>query len=184
MAKVGLSGLCYAPLTADTAAALTYGSVAPIPQVISLSVKRNQETVKLYADNGLVAVDFSAGDADVEIELGKMSVELRAALLGLTATAGLLKKGNIASSLYVALGWIEHREDGTKAYHWLLKGKFADPDDDFKTKGEKTEFQTFKLKGSFCNTTNNGNAEHILDESGTGYVTGSGATFIASAPAS
>ena len=182
MARVGFKGLRYALVTADTAEALTFGTPVLIPQAISMTVTRNSEIVKLYGDDGVCAIDSSAGDSDVEIEIGKLGVDLRAALTGRTATNGRLDISNSAAQQYLALGWIAQNDDGNLEWHWLLKGKLSEPDDSYKTKGDKTEFQTYKLKGSFANTTKTGKSELIMDEGGTGYVAASGATFIATVP--
>lgn len=181
MARVGFSGLRYALQTADTVSTLTYGTPVLMPQAISLSVKRNSLSVKNYADDGVAGVSFSAEEADVELTIGKLGVDLRAALTGRTVTAGRMDV-NDAESPYVAIGWITTNDDGKKEWHWLTKVKFAQPSDEYKTKGEKTEFQNYTLAGSGALTTKTGKSELIMDESSSSYVADSGATFIATVP--
>lgn len=181
MPRVGFSGLRYALLTADTSSALTYGEPVLMPQAIELKITRNSQTAKNYADDGVAAVSFSAGESDVELTIGKFDIDLRAALTGRTVTAGRMDVTG-AEPPYVALGWIATKDDGKKEWHWLFKGKFSQPDDNYKTKGENVEFQNYTLKGSFANTEKTGKSEAIMDESSSSYVADSGATFIATVP--
>lgn len=181
MPRVGFSGLRYALLTADDSSTLTYGTPVLMPQAVELKVTRNSNVAKNYADDGVSAVSFSAGDSDVELTIGKFDVDLRAALTGRTVTAGRMDVTG-AESPYVALGWVATKDDGKHEWHWLLKGKFAQPDDSYKTKGENTEFQNYTLKGSFAITEKTGKSEAIMDESSGSYVAESGATFIATVP--
>lgn len=182
MAKVGVSGLRYALQTADTSSTLTYGTPVLIPLVAAVDVKTGKDTATLFADNGPAESSSALGEITVDIEIADLSLEVYAALLGHSVTAGVMTSHANDSAPYVALGWEGLKANGKKRWVWLLKGQFSEPDDTYKTKTDKVEFQTAKLSGKFVITAKNGQWKQTTDEDATGYVAASGATFIATVP--
>ena len=182
MAKIGVSGFRYAPITADTVSALTYGTVVLVPGVTSIDIKTGKDTSTLYADNGPYDSASALGEITVDIELADLSLEVYAALLGHTVTSGVMVSAANDVAPYVAIGFEALKANGKKRWVWLMKGQFAEPDDTFKSKQDKVEFQTAKLTGAFVVTAHDGTWKKTTDEDATGYVASSGATFIATAP--
>ena len=182
MAKIGVSGFRYALQTADTTSALTYGSPVLVPGVVAIDVKTGKDQTTLFADNGPFDSASALGEITVDLELADLSLEVYAALLGHTVTAGVMTSHANDVAPYVAIGFEGLKANGKKRWVWLLKGQFAEPDDTFKSKGETVEFQTQKLTGTFVVTAKNGNWKKTTDEDATGYVAESGATFIATVP--
>lgn len=181
MAKVGVSGLRYALQTAD-GATLTYATPVLMPLVAAVDIKTGKDTATLFADNGPAESSSALGEITVDIEIADLSLEVYAALLGHTITAGVMKSAANDSAPYVALGWEGLKSNGKKRWVWLLKGQFSEPDDTYKTKTDKVEFQSAKLSGKFVITEKNSQWKQMTDEDATGYVAASGATFIAAVP--
>ena len=182
MAKIGVSGFRYATLTTDTSSTLTYGSPVLVPGIVSLDIKTGKDTTTLFADNGPFGSASALGEIEVELDLADLSLEVYAALTGHTLANGVMKSHANDVAPYVAIGFEGLKANGKKRWVWLLKGTFAEPDDAYKTKGETVEFQTQKLTGKFVVTAKNGQWKQTTDEDATGYVEGSGATFIATVP--
>jgi len=182
MSKIGVSGARYAIQTVDTGSTLTYSAPVLLPGIVEVDVKTAKDQATLYADNGPFDSASALGDISVDIEVADLSLEAYAALLGHTITAGVMTSNANDTAPYVALGFVGQKANGKNRWVWLLKGQFAEPDDTFKTKADKIDFQTMKLTGAFIITTKNGNWKKTTDEDAVGYVAASGATFIATVP--
>ncbi len=182
MAKIGVSGFRYALQTADTPSTLTYGAPVLVPGVIAINIKSGKSITTLSADNGPYETASALGDIEIEIDLADLKIEDKAALAGHTITNGVLKAHANDVAPYVAVGFESLKANGKKQWVWLLKGTFAEPDNNNKSKGETVEFQTQKLAGKFVITAKNGQWHQMTDEDAIGYVEGSGATFIATVP--
>ena len=169
-AKIGLDQLHYALLTADTALALTYGTVTALPAAIEAKITAaNTETV-LYADNALSEVAYALGKVTLELNVKDIDLETQAALLGHSIALGVMVVNVNDVAPYVAVGFRSLKANGKYRYTWLLKGKFGEIDDNSKTRGETTEFQTATLKGVFGGTIHTGDVIRKSDEDATGYT--------------
>lgn len=182
MAKIGVSGFRYALQTVDNATTLTYSAPVLVPGVVAIDVKTGKDSVTLFADNGPYDSASALGEITVDIELADLSLEVYAALLGHATTAGVMTSNAADTAPYVAIGFVGKKANGKNRWVWLLKGQFSEPDDTFKSQGDKVEFQTAKLSGKFVITAKNSNWKKATDEDATGYVAASGATFIATVP--
>lgn len=169
-AKVGLDQLHYAPITADTSSALTYGTVVAVPGAIEAKITSENNEQTLYADNAAAETASSRGKITVELQVKDLDLDTLAALLGHTVTAGVMVRSANDTPPYVAVGWRGLKANGKYRYIWLLKGKFVEPDDNYKTKGENIEFQPATIKGTFVATENSGVTDRMTDADTTGFV--------------
>lgn len=182
-AKIGLDQLHYATVTADTEAALTYGTVVSFPGVMTAKVTSENNQATQYDDNGLAEVAYSRGKITIELKVRDLDLDTHAALLGHTITAGVMVSNAGDTPPYVALGFRAKKANGKYRYKWLLKGQFVEPDDESETLGEKIAFQNATIKGTFAKTEHNGDIERTTDEDATGFVAAT-ATAWFSSPAS
>lgn len=151
--RIGVDNLVYAPLTKDTDTELTYGVVKKLPGVMKISINPNSSTETAFYDDGPGESASTLGDIEVEIEKAELSIDERAALLGHELTEkGVLVYGAADSAPYVALGFRTLKSNGSYKYVWLMKGKFAEPEDSNETKGDSVSFQSDTLNGSFAKT--------------------------------
>jgi phi13 family phage major tail protein len=146
---VNIKNFCYAKLIPSTGA---YETPVTIPGLMEVKLEMKVEESKLSGDGKTRVIVNTEGDINIESTLNKFPLKDQAALLGRTydATKGTLlkKEGDIAP--YVATGFEIENEDGTSAFTWLYKGKFAQPSESFKQKEEgKVTFATPTLKGTF-----------------------------------
>lgn len=151
--RIGVDNLVYAPLTKDTDSEITYGPVKKLAGVMKISVNPNSSTETAFYDDGPGESASTLGDIEVEIEKAELSLDERAALLGHELTdKGVLVYGASDSAPYVALGFRTLKSNGSYKYVWLMKGKFAEPEDSNETKGDSVSFQSDTISGSFAKT--------------------------------
>ena len=147
--KDGVSGLVYAKLLTDTTTATTYGPITPIPGLASISNKTASDIAIFYADNGPYESSSSMGEITVEAELADPTNVIIADILGHTITAGVMEFKSTDVPAVIAIGFVGQKTNGKKRLVWLTKGSFAEPDDDYKSKADKSDPQAIKLSGKF-----------------------------------
>ena len=157
--KVGVKKFYYAVQSVeDTAsAAATYDNPVAVPGLRSVGVEVSQETNTLFADDGPYATETGAPEITVSIELAELSLEDQAALLGHTydSTNKTLTSKTSDSAPYVAIMFAGTTSDGGNRGVKLYKGKFSEPNDDYQTKEENTEWQPQTIEGKFVALKNN-----------------------------
>ncbi|MGF7046398.1 phi13 family phage major tail protein [Paenibacillus sp. DS2015] len=147
---VGLRSIYYAILTADEITGAIYATPKPLVGAIGAKVTPSMNTATLYIDDGPGAVASSLGEIAVEFNIADIPYEVSAELLGQTLNAdGVLKDNSNDQAPYVAMGYIRSTNTGKDRFTWLLKGKFSLPSEEAATKGDKVEFQTPTITGSF-----------------------------------
>lgn len=147
MATIGLKNFYYAPLTADSATAVTYGTPVRIPGAVKVSRKTGAAISTLYADDAPFAVASNGtGEITLDFEFAELSLEHKAALLGHTVSKGQMVKKAGDEAPYVAVMFEGAKlATGAKYYVKVLKLKFMEPDLDMETKKESVAFNTPKL---------------------------------------
>jgi phi13 family phage major tail protein len=150
MATIGLRDLYCAPITADSNGNDVYGQPRRLAKAISADLSVETAEAILYGDD---AVDDTAKEF-VKGTLGLNVTDLptieQAALLGHTMDAdGVLYAGEGDDPPYFAIGFRARKNNGHYRYIWLYKVKFSIPTDKFQTKGEKIEFTTPEITGTF-----------------------------------
>ena len=144
--QIGLDSFHYAPLLTDTTAGCSYDTPAQISGIITADVKANGSIETQYADDGPAVNAPSIGRQEIDIEFTNLPLSLRALLLGQTVTSGVVGEKADDTPLDVAIGFRSLKSNGKYRYVWYLKGNFALPDDKYKTKEEKTNFNTQGMK--------------------------------------
>lgn len=150
MARVGLDDLHYAVLQKDDATGATYDTPKPIAKAVSASIQPKTNTATLYADDGAAETASALGEIQVDIEVAELPLDVVADLLGATVGSdGVLMQYSTDTAPYVALGFRSKKSNGKYRYIWLLKGKFAPSQEDYKTQEDSPSFQTEKITGTF-----------------------------------
>lgn len=170
MAKVGLKNLYYAEQLTDTLTGTTYDVPVKVSGAITADVKPGSSSDTLYADNGPAETATTLGDIAVSFELKDLPLEVHAKLLGHTISGGVMisKASDVAP--YVAIMFEGLKSNGKKRYVKLLKGMFQEPDDNYKTKTNKVDFQTAKIEGKFIMRTYDEQWKRTADEESADYV--------------
>jgi phi13 family phage major tail protein len=181
-ALIGVDSVYYALLTADTASGATWQAAVAMPGITEVGVNPNGAVTSLFADNGPAVVANSIGEIEVSIKLADLTPVERAVLLGHTRTGGVTSYKGADISPDVAIGFRTLLSDGTYGYAWLLKGKFAEAQETFATKGDKIEFQAPTLTGKFTLLTYNGEYKRTTRADDPDYVAATGTNWFTNGP--
>ena len=149
MATIGLDKLYYAPITAGTGGAETYGTPVQLAKAITaeLSVELNEAI--LYADDGQAesVKEFKSGTISLNVD--DLPPAAAAALLGATVDEnGVLISRGEDSPAFVAIGFRARKADGKYRYFWLYRVQFAVPGNSLQTKGDSITFSTPTIEGT------------------------------------
>ncbi|MGG3067181.1 major tail protein [Bacillus glycinifermentans] len=147
--NVGLENLVYAKLIKDEKGNIQYGPVQHFAPAISANVDTSNENSTLYADNGPIIVNSNTGETKVKIGTSEIPQAVLAEITGQKMVKGVIAWRQDAVPPYVALGFTGTKEDGNVRHVWLTKGRFGIPGTDWKTKEDKTDFQTEEIEGTF-----------------------------------
>lgn len=178
--KVGVSKLYYAVCTSDTVDGVTYGTPARLQKVASVDVKTGANTATFYADNGPAETATALGEITVDISLGDLTLDEQAILLGHSIVGGVLQKHVDDTAPYIALMFEGLKSNGKKRFKKLLKGQFSEPDDSYKTKADKPEFQPMSITGKFVRRDYDGLWDKTADEDSIDYVASIGTNWYTS----
>lgn len=173
MARIGLKGLtCATFASGGNGQAVTYASNSGVTSanlMISADVTLNRDDAKLSADDHVVERVNGVTGGTIALELASLPDNIITKLLGYAVASKVLTvTGNEAP--YVGFGYITcDVTGGTKTYkaYWFPKVQFGLENDNAKTKGESTEFQTNTLSGEILGvvTSSGGNTEFYYVES-------------------
>lgn len=177
MAIIGLKDLHYSKVKKDDKTTLEYDAVNNIAGAINASIKPKTSSETLYADDGPADTVSALGEVEVEFEAQDLPLEIQADLLGHTIKDGVLIKNASDLAPYVALGFKSLKSNSKYRYVWMLKGRFELIEESYETKGDKVNFQTPKIKGSFIKTDNNGDWQYTGDEDMTDFTTDKAANW-------
>lgn len=176
--KVGVSNLHYAIQTSDTTAdGSTYDEIVAIPGLSEASVKVESTTDTYHADNGSYETVTTITKITVELKIAELSFADRAVLFGHTVTGGKMSLNKDDTIPYVAIMFESIKNNGKKEYVKYYKGKFSEPSDEYKTKGENTTLQDITLTGEFISRLSDGEYGNRIDEESVDYVSATGANW-------
>ena len=153
MARIGLKGLTYAPVTGGgDGAAMTYGAgKARTGLMMKADVTIEREDVKQYGDNAMQEHANGVTGGTIGLELTRLSDEDKTGLLGYISETGNVLKVVDADAPYVGFGYITKEiANGVASYigYWYHKVQFGMDSDSAETKGENSAFQSVNLTGA------------------------------------
>jgi phi13 family phage major tail protein len=172
--QVGVNNLHYAVLTKDDATGVTYDAPVAVPGVISIDVKTNGNIDSLYADDAPFATAAALGDIEVSLNMAQLDLVTIAALLGHTVNAGVVDYKSTDTPPDVALLFESKKNNGSKKFVKILKGKFQEPEENFQTKTNNIQWNTPKLTGKFVTREFDRAWKRVADEDAEGYVKDTG----------
>lgn len=148
MATIGLKDLFVAPVTIGAGGAETWGTPKRLAKAITAKLSVEVAEAILYADDGADEIIKEFVSGELELEVNDLTPEDTAMLLGqLQDDDGVLFAGDDDEAPYFAIGFRARKPRGQYKYVWLYKVKFAQPDEEYKTKGDSVEFNTPTITG-------------------------------------
>lgn len=150
MAIKGLKNYVYSILTENEDGTFSYGEVKKLPGATETKVSPASDTAELYSDDGLEETETSKGATEVEIGITDLKLQDKAELLGDKFENGIYTEYDDFNPPHIAFGFEAPKsKTGGSRLTWLTKGKPQPIEDNYKTKGEKVEFQTKSIKYKF-----------------------------------
>ncbi|WP_426453850.1 major tail protein [Paenibacillus sp. S-38] len=170
--RIGLRDLHYAKLLSDNSSGAMYAAPQKIAGAISAKVTPSSTTETLYADDGAAETATALGEIAVELNVKDLTLQQLADLLGRTVVNGIMVSKDTDTAPYVAIGFRSIKSNGKFRYKWLFKGRFSLPAEEYKTQGDKPEFQTPVISGVFVKREFDGWWEVTGDEDEPGFTLG------------
>lgn len=180
MSKVGLTNMVYAIMQEDSdiiGGTPSYGPITRITGAIMANIKSGGGVQTQFADDGPHNVATSMGEITLEIKLADLPLDVQAALLGSTMTGAINKDNAQDTPPWVAIGYKTLKANGGYRYYWLLKGKFAIPEDNSETKKDTLTFQEPTIVGSFVKRECDDDWRAMADEDSLNYVAAVGTNW-------
>ncbi|MDL2317662.1 hypothetical protein LJC74_01020 [Eubacteriales bacterium OttesenSCG-928-A19] len=162
----GVLDLYYALMTTQDTA--TSAPVYEKPQVLAKSIEVTITPAyregKLHASNATVRNIKRIDTYGVKLNVAKIAYNNIQRVMGRAKDSnGVQIVTGSAIVPYLALGFACTLDDGTKEFWWLYKGNFAELTKSAKTLGEKTEYQTPTVEGTFIRRQDNDALAAIAD---------------------
>ena len=171
---IGVRNLHYAIVKSDDASGVTYDTPVSIAGVKTIDVKPSSGVDTLYGDDAPFDIASYLGDIEVTIETAQIGVKELGALLGHTVDKGVMEFKSTDEAPYVAIMFESIKSNTKKRFVKLLKGKFAEPEDNFQGKDSSVHWNTAKLTGHFVVREYDSAWKRIADEDGEGYESTTG----------
>ena len=147
---VGLSNVMYSKITYATDGTVTYGAPQKLAPAIEAKISQSTDQQVQYADDAAVEILTADGEIKLDFTASDISNKVLADLLGkkIDSNGVMLSSANDFPP-YVAIMFKSLKGNGKYRYVCLYKGKFVQPDEDFKTKQGKADVQNSSISGMF-----------------------------------
>lgn len=149
----GVEGLVYAPVTADTKEAITFGAVKDLAGVAEISKTTDSTDEAHYYDNIPAIVVSSTGSDEITISTSAIPLDVLADITGqyYDATTGMFVEQE-RTPKYFAIGYKTKTTDGVDMLVWRLKGRFNIPDQTNATENDGTDANGQEITFTGINT--------------------------------
>ena len=177
----GVLDLYWAEMTTEDTAttAPVYGTPAVLGRTIEVTITPVTKEGKVYASNVATRNEDRIVGYDLSINPDAIDAETLATILGRATESGvqLVKSGQTAP--WVAIGFAATRDDGSKEYWWLYKGKFGEPTKTAQTDSDSMNYQHPTLEGHFVQRADNMAIAAVADSTVTDAATAIASWFTA-----
>lgn len=139
--KRGLSNVYIAELISDTEEKIEYGTPFHLMPAGEMSRNTENEKTNVYFDNVVFYQSGSEGATEISITGAGLRAAFEARVLGKYVdpeTGAVLDTGEYTEKYYAISGETDNT-DGTHEHFWMMKGTFAPPEHENKTKDDTTD---------------------------------------------
>lgn len=165
MATEGISNLHYAVMTTEDTAttAPVYGTPKRLVGINKVNVDYDNETKTLLGDNQSLATKTKTKKATITLEIARLPLEDRAALLGHSYNSSIkvMEVAKDDKPPYVALMYKVQTDEDKEELNLFYKGKFAPSNEDTETDGKGSDFGLHNLTGEFVYRLDNGKLKGV-----------------------
>ncbi len=141
-----------------------YGDVEIMGASIEVKLTPRYRDGRLDASNRVVRRTKRIDGYDVEVNLDQIRAAVRDRMFARKKDAnGVQMLGAGGDPNPCAIGFALTKDNDAQELWWLYKGQFSEQEISAKTAGEKIEYQTPKIKGSFDSRMDNGLPVVVVD---------------------
>lgn len=181
--RINIKNLHYAICTDDNDTTTTYGNPKPLEKVQTIKMSPKSIAGDFKGDGIIVAKTSRIETIEVEIDLTKIPLKIRAELLGNIYDKGTAEEKYNDIAPYIALAFEIEKDNGESEYLWLYKGQMVVPDDDLKQMEGKIEYQNVKTKYTFIPRISDGKLRKFADSEEEDFVAETGTNWFSAVPA-
>ncbi|EGT4828234.1 TPA: phage tail protein [Clostridioides difficile] len=150
MAIIGLRNYRIVKLLTDTEETLEYDTkITRLTGAKSVKISPKVDSAENYGDDQLLETASAMGAIEVEIEVADLTLEERALILGYQYKDGVLIEDKNFNPPNLAFGFESPKSQNGSRMVWLTKGVCEPFEEEAKTKEDKIEFQSQKIKLKF-----------------------------------
>ena len=178
---VGLKNMVIAPLTSDTEAAITYGTVQAVAGAIEASVTpENADPDVMYADDIEFDVLYPDPELSFKTKMADLPLSIQEMVFGHTIDDnGVLVRGSSDKPPYFAVGFKSEKSSGKFRFVWLYKVRAKPVTENYATKeGGTITRQTGEVEWTAIKRTHDGYYQAVADEDENGFTAAKCATFL------
>ena len=180
---VGLKNVVIAPLTADTEAAHTYGTLQLVAGAIEASVTpENADPDVMYADDVEFSVLYPDPELSFKTKMADLPLAVQEQIFGNTIDDnGVLIRKASDKPPYYAVGFMSEKSNGKFRYVWLYKVRAKPVTETYQTKeGGTITRQTGEVEWVAIKRTHDGQYQAVADVDENGFTAAMGETFLQS----
>lgn len=173
---IGLKGLVIAPITADTAASTTYGTLQAVEGMIEASVTPNNTDPEIqYADDKEFEVTYPDPDITFKTKLVDLPLSIKAMIENHAIDSnGVMTEyaTDFNQPLYFAVGFESEKSNGKGRKVWLYKCRATPVTDNYATKeGDTITHQEPEVEWTAIKRVSDQLTRCIVDEDNTASAT-------------
>ena len=180
---VGLKNMVLAPLTEDTEAALTYGTLQLVAGAIEASITpENADPDVQYADDIEFDVLYPDPEVSFKTKMADLPLTIQEMIFGNKIDDnGVLVRAASDTPPYFAVGFMSEKSNGKYRYVWLYKVRAKPVTETYQTKeGGTITRQTGEVEWTAIKRTHDNQYQAVADEGENGFTAEKGATFLQS----
>ena len=179
---VGLKNMVIAPLTADTEAAITYGTLQLVAGAIEANITpENTDPEIQYADDIEFDVLYPDPELSFKTKMADIPLQVQEMVFGNRIDDnGVLVRTAADKPPYFAVGFMSEKSNHKYRYVWLYKVRAKPVTESYATKeGGTINRQTGEVEWTAIKRTKDGLYQAIADEGENGFTNEMGLTFLA-----
>ena len=180
---VGLKNMVLAPLTEDTEALLTYGTLQLVAGAIEASITpENADPDVMYADDQEFDVLYPDPELSFKTKMADIPLTIQEQIFGNKIDDnGVLIRSASDKPPYFAVGFMSEKSNGKFRFVWLFKVRAKPVTESYQTKeGGTVTRQTGEVEWTAIKRTHDGQYQAVADEGENGFTAELGATFLQS----
>ena len=178
---VGLKNVVIAPLTEDTEATISYGTLQAVAGAIEASVTPESADPDVqYADDQEFSVLYPDPELSFKTKMADIPLAVQEMVFGNTIDDnGVLIRAANDSPPYFAVGFKSEKSNGKYRFVWLYKVRAKPVTETYATKeGGTITRQTGEVEWTAIKRTHDGLYQAIADEGENGFTALMGTTFL------